>query len=168
MQPQRTPLIVARRVAEARWALAAAIEAAPELEADIAIGAGRLEQARDLASDVLTDIEPELDRDAGESARPWRQSAAGYHTPAEVVVAVETILETAGGMLVHPANTDRSVESRLTRLDEEIERHRSFPLAFDSDLLVHHALTIALALTLADAGSAEHLRRYGVEPEDDD
>lgn len=167
-----TTATLARRIAEARWALAAAIDVAGDLPPDVAIGSGHLEIARDELRDPLEALDLEL-RDVEDVTppRPWRQSAAAWHTPAEVVEATERILETAGGMLAHSSNRDRGkrpLGELLEELATDVDRHRRFPLGFDVSLLVHRTLTIALELELRGAGSAEALEAYGVTLEDHD
>lgn len=169
MGTERPELVLARRLAEARWALRDAVKLAEILGTDDEINAvGRCEHATAKVGLILDDAEARLDPDE-ESVNPWRRSAAAWAAEPEIVLAVERILEDAGGMLVHPANSERrgekSLPTMLTELIEEAERHKQFPGGFDPKLLVYRALNIALALELVDAGSDEWLRRYGVEPE---
>lgn len=89
-------------------------------------------------------------------------------------IEINEVLARLGGMASHGGNLKRfgtqlqkgeheALTELLDGLQRDIDNQREHPFAFDGDLLLHHALQVALLLKHVNAGSAEWLRSYGVE-----
>lgn len=185
MSPRAKRARVVSRVLEAeaalRDALSLAVDLAPDDLDDVGMTIGDLELAA-LKLESARGMALGMARDAGDEDRvaiPWRTNARAWGASDDLVGAVEDVLRDAGSMGVHPgkdggeayralggtaSGRKTAIHGLVTGLAVEVHRHLEHPGGFDERLLLHRAISAAVALRLADAGSAAWLAAYGVAP----